>query len=226
MRVSALQDKTGDIYFLFTVNCYCQQIPQKKRSKQKSVQPRPHILFLSAIELNCHPKTIKNTSLSHTVALANMVHHYQEHQHSVILRQSHEQYKTMAEKSPAHKQIHWNPLSVRSNSASLIDLYVLCNNRIKIQSDVSLYIHPASPFLHWVIGYRSVSEHALSKKNESVHRGAGVRQLFAHTHGPTNRGRACNRQPKMRRCVCDRWASAELVWDKYSQKHSRQQQNS
>lgn len=79
---------------------------KKKRSKQKSVQPRPHILFLSAIELNCHPKRIKNTSLSHTVALANMVHHYQEHQHSVILRQSHEQYKTMAEKSPAHKQIH------------------------------------------------------------------------------------------------------------------------
>ncbi len=38
------------------------------------------IFFLCAIELHCCPKTIKNTSVSHTVALGHMLLYYHEHE--------------------------------------------------------------------------------------------------------------------------------------------------
>ncbi len=45
-------------------------------------------IFFCAIELDCFPKTIKNTSMSHTAAVGDMFLHYVEHERC-NLNQSH-----------------------------------------------------------------------------------------------------------------------------------------
>ena len=40
---------------------------------------KPDVFFLCAIELHFCPKTIENTSVSHTIALGDMFLHYHEH---------------------------------------------------------------------------------------------------------------------------------------------------
>lgn len=47
------------IVIIFPVDRCCQQTPEKRTAQNRM----PDILCLSAVELNCHPKTIKNTSV-------------------------------------------------------------------------------------------------------------------------------------------------------------------
>ncbi len=80
LEMNISDNKSVDILFFFS--CQLTQHWMYPTSKYCLSIKAWYILFLCAIELHCCPKTIKNTSVSHTVALGEMFLHYCEHTHT------------------------------------------------------------------------------------------------------------------------------------------------
>ena len=87
---SSLKDLTGDfLYFSSRQQISCLEKNQQWTDLLTSivcVSKAWYILFLCAVDLRCCPKTIKNTSISHTAALGDMFLHHEEFGHVSLFR--------------------------------------------------------------------------------------------------------------------------------------------